>query len=161
MRLGAILLAVALVVNTAPAWAGAPLVNLPYSNALEHQQWLWGRADSVVVVRLVEIHKSDPTLSQAELRERRLSGVRSMRVTLEPVSWLKGEGSPLPFGMPSGGTGDCIPTSGWDSLSAKVGDTFVAYFWEGPLSGETLAAGFVPEAIVEENAVAAMMKAPE
>ena len=84
-----------------------------------------------------------------------------MRVTLEPVSWLKGEGSPLPFGMPGGGTGDCIPTAGWDAKSAKVGNTFVAYCWKGPVSGETLMAGFVPEAIVEENAIAALTKAPE
>jgi hypothetical protein len=135
----------------APAWACAPPLNLPYSNIREHQEWMWSKAESVIVVRLVEFNRRDPALSAEEWLERRSNGTTGVGVTLEPVRWLKGQGVSAPFRMPTGGTGDCIPTSGWDSALAKVDDRFVAFFRPGPLAGETLLGGFVPEAIVEPH----------
>lgn len=162
MQLGAALLATAMMAGVeAPASACAPLANLPYSNILEEQQWVWGNADVVAVVRLVEIHKPDPSLSIRELREQRSNGTLNVGVTLEPVRWLKGSSLPTRFRMPKGGTGDCIPTSGWDASDAKVGDSFVAYFRPGPLSGDTLLGGLVPEAIRDPDVFALLMKTEE
>jgi hypothetical protein len=144
----------------ASAWACAPPVTLPYSNAREHQEWMWSKAESVVVVRLVEFNRRDPALSAEEWRERRSNGTTGVGVTLEPVRWLKGQGSPTPFRMPKGGTGDCIPTSGWDAGSAKVGDSFVAYFLPGTIAGETLLGGFVPEEMVEPH-IKALLGLPQ
>lgn len=151
MKRGVLLATAVVVGGQAPVWACAPPAKLPYANVREHQEWMWDGAESVIVVRLAEFNRGDPAWSAEEWLERRRNGTTGVGVTLEPVRWLKGQGTSAQIRMPTGGAGDCIPASGWDSGSAKVGDMFVAYFRPGTLAGETLMGGFALEQIVQPH----------
>jgi hypothetical protein len=124
----------------------------PYAEAArvyDRQDQMWREAGSVVLLRIAAFNNRDPRLSPSEWRKQVTADPTVVGVTLEPVRWLKGQGPSTAFRVAPRGGGDCSIAAGWDVNSAKVGDTFVAYFTAGPLSDQTLLDGLAPEAVVE------------
>lgn len=113
------------------------------------QEQMWREADSVVLVRITAFNRRNPQSSRSEWRARVEADPTLAGATLEPVSWLKGQGQSTPFRVRERGGGDCSVAAGWDSRPAEVGNVFVAYFKAGPLSDNTLLDGLVPESVVE------------
>jgi hypothetical protein len=92
---------------------------------IDQQRRWWNDAHSVLLAR---VERRDTV----RFRNEWAGGYdRSPRVTLRPISWLKGEGSSRRFRLSYSGMTDCGPYGGGEAVGGQVGDVFVVFVGEG------------------------------
>ena len=141
-------LAVALMM-AAPAMAQPTTACSPSAVATSDQQVsAWDKADLVVV---------------AQIAERRTISLRSLsnapQVSLAPMTWLKGAGSPWQFDLGVTEMTSCGPVPGFDAISGKVGDEFVIFVKGDDPAQATIFETVSLKALVEPRALAAVKAA--
>jgi len=141
-------LAVALMM-AAPAMAQPTTACSPPAVATSDQQAsAWDKADLVVV---------------AQIAERRTISLRSLsnapQVSLAPMTWLKGAGSPWQFDLGVTEMTSCGPVPGFDAISGKVGDEFVIFVKGDDPAQNTIFETANLKALVEPRALAALKAA--
>ena len=141
-------LAVALMM-AAPAMAQPTTACSPPAVATSDQQAsAWDKADLVVV---------------AQIAERRTISLRSLsnapQVSLAPMTWLKGAGSPWQFDLGVAVMTSCGPVPGFDAISGKVGDEFVIFVKGDDPAQNTIFETANLKALVEPRALAALKAA--
>jgi hypothetical protein len=101
----------------APAIA-QPAIACPPSPAASSdlQTRAWDSADLVIVAQVAERR----TISLPGLPD-------APQVSLAPMTWLKGQGSPWQFDLGATEMTTCGPLPGFDAIAGKVGDEFVIF----------------------------------
>lgn len=142
------LMAVALMM-AAPAMA-QPAAACPPSPAAsgDWQAEAWDRADLVIVAQVAERRAiSLPGLPDAP------------QVSLAPMTWLKGQGSPWQFDLGATEMTSCGPIPGFDAIGGKVGDEFVVFVKGDDPAQKTVFETVNLKALMEPRALAALKAA--
>jgi hypothetical protein len=141
-------LAVAMMM-AAPAMAQPTTGCSPSAVATSDQQVsAWDKADLVVVAQIAERR----TISLPGLPD-------APQVSLAPMTWLKGAGSPWQFGLGVAEMTSCGPVPGFDAISGKVGDEFVIFVKGDDPAQATIFETVSLKALVEPRALAALKAA--
>ena len=152
MRLQILLIALpAALLFAGPAMACRQEAETPSENAARvsaEQADAWDKADLVVVAQV------------AERRMITLPGPSNApQVSLAPMTWLKGAGSPWQFDLGATGMTTCGPVPGFDAISGKVGDEFVIFVKGDDPAQATIFETVSLKALVEPRALAALKAA--
>ena len=141
-------LAVAMMM-AAPAMAQPTTGCSPSAVATSDQQVsAWDKADLVVVAQIAERR----TISLPGLPD-------APQVSLAPMTWLKGAGSPWQFDLGVTEMTSCGPVPGFDAISGKVGDEFAIFVKGDDPAQATIFETVSLKALVEPRALAALKAA--
>ena len=141
-------LAVAMMM-AAPAMAQPATACSPSAVATSDQQAsAWDKADLVVLAQIAERR----TISLPGLPD-------APQVSLAPMTWLKGAGSPWQFDLGVAEMTSCGPVPGFDAISGKVGDEFVIFVKGDDPAQNTIFETANLKALVEPRALAALKAA--
>jgi hypothetical protein len=133
----------------APAIAQPTTACLPSAVATSDQQsGAWDNADLVVVAQIAERR----TISLPGLPE-------APQVSLAPMTWLKGAGSPWQFDLGVTEMTRCGPVPGFVAISGKVGDEFIIFVKGDDPAQTTVFETVNLKALVEPRALAALKAA--
>ena len=136
----------AAMVMAAPAIA-QPAVGCPLSAAAasDQQAKAWDAADLVVVAQVAERRTVNlPNLPDAP------------QVSLAPMTWLKGAGSPWQFDLGATGMTSCGSVPGFDAIGGKVGEAFVVFVKGDDPAQATIFETVSLKSLVEPRALAAL-----
>ncbi len=130
----------------APAIA-QPAIGCPPSPAAssDRQTRAWDSADLVIVAQVAERR----TISLPGLPD-------APQVSLAPMTWLKGQGSPWQFDLGATEMTTCGPLPGFDAIAGKVGDEFVIFVKGDDPAQKTIFETVNLKAMTEPRALAAL-----
>jgi hypothetical protein len=130
----------------APAIA-QPAIACPPSPAAssDRQTKAWDSADLVIVAQVAERR----TISPPGLPD-------TPQVSLAPMTWLKGQGSPWQFDLGATEMTACGPLPGFDAIAGKVGDEFVIFAKGDDPAQKTIFETVNLKALSEPRALAAL-----
>jgi hypothetical protein len=130
----------------APAIA-QPAIACPPSPAAssDRQTRAWDSADLVIVAQVAERR----TISLPGLPD-------APQVSLAPMTWLKGQGSPWQFDLGATEMTTCGPLPGFDAIAGKVGDEFVIFVKGDDPAQKTIFETVNLKAMTEPRALAAL-----
>jgi hypothetical protein len=111
----------------------------------DKQASAWDKSDLVVVAQIAERR----TISLPGLPD-------APQVSLAPMTWLKGAGSPWQFDLGVAEMTSCGPVPGFDAISGKVGDEFVIFVKGDDPAQATIFETVSLKALVEPRALAAL-----
>ncbi len=185
MRLGAVL-AVAMVMGAAPAWAcqppqppprapvaapGTPEADARALATAWDQAHAVRRAEEFRAYRLsqqADLFDRSATLVVARVERQGVAGLQDGSRTmpppavLKPVRWLKGKGEGSELQLAWGpGAHMCVPMAAYEAFVGKPGEVFLVYLSGDSLRQQDVLEAFAIDQIIEPRAIEMLTKGPE